>query len=45
MFLLKKRLCGFRENKKVDSWRNALMRAFFQMGATAEGRLDKLFAR
>ena len=21
MFLLKKRLCGFRENKKVDSWR------------------------
>ena len=32
--------------KKWDSWRKALMRAFFLMGeATAEGRLDKLFAR
>ena len=40
MFLPKKRLWGCRENKKVDSWRNPLMSAFFLMGeATAEGRL------
>ena len=46
MFLLKKQICGCRENRKVDSWRNPLMSAFFLMGeATAEGRLDKLFAR
>ena len=43
MFLPKKRLWGCRENRKVDSWRNPLMSAFFLMGeATAEARLYKL---
>ena len=46
MFLLKKQICGCRGKKEMDSRRKALMRAFFLMGeATAEGRLDKLFAR